>query len=246
MAGLGKWIGGGLGWAFGGPIGALIGFAVGSLFDTPGNIVMNSQTPGQNRRTTEGDFKMSLLVMMACILKADGKVQKSELDVAKRFLVANFGEQGALEALQILKKLLEQPINEAEVAMQINIYMNYSAKLQLIRLLFDIAYADGFVHENELAIIERISNIFRITQADFDSLKAPYVKNIDKDWAYKTLELEPEANVEEIKKAYRRMAMKYHPDKVHNLGEDFRKSATEKFRTINEAYESLKNQRGFN
>jgi DnaJ like chaperone protein len=246
MAGLGKWIGGGLGWAFGGPIGALIGFAVGSLFDTPGNVVMNNQTTVQNRRTTEGDFKMSLLVMMACILKADGKVQKSELDVAKRFLVANFGEQGALEALQILKNLLEQPINEAEVAMQINNFMNYSAKLQLIRLLFDIAYADGFVHENELVIIERISNIFRITQPDFDSLKAPFVKNVDKDWAYKTLELEPEASVDDIKKAYRRMAMKYHPDKVHNLGEDIKKSATDKFRTLNEAYESLKNQRGFN
>ena len=246
MAGLGKWIGGGLGWAFGGPIGALIGFAVGSMFDTPGNVVMNNQTTVQNRRTTEGDFKMSLLVMMACILKADGKVQKSELDVAKRFLVANFGEQGALEALQILKNLLEQPINETEVAMQINTFMNYSAKLQLIRLLFDIAYADGIVHENELVIIERIGQIFRITQPDFDSLKAPFVKSIDKDWAYKTLELEPDANVEDIKKAYRRMAMKFHPDKVHNLGEDVRKSATEKFRTLNEAYESLKNQRGFN
>ncbi len=246
MAGFGKWIGGGLGWAFGGPIGALIGFAVGSMFDTPGNVVMNQQTTVRNRQTTETDFKMSLLVMMACILKADGKVQKTELAVAKRFLVANFGEEGALEALQILKNLLEQPINETEVAMQINNYMNYSAKLQLIRLLFDIAYADGFVHESELVIIERISNIFRITQPDFDSLKAPYVKNVDKDWAYKTLELEPEATVEDIKKAYRRMAMKFHPDKVHNLGEDVKKSATEKFRTINEAYETLKNQRGFN
>ncbi|HRZ96328.1 MAG TPA: molecular chaperone DnaJ, partial [Paludibacter sp.] len=71
MAGFGKWIGGGLGWAFGGPIGALIGFAVGSMFDTPGNVVMNQQTTVRSRQTTETDFKMSLLVMMACILKAD-------------------------------------------------------------------------------------------------------------------------------------------------------------------------------
>jgi len=246
MAGFGKWIGGGLGWALGGPIGALIGFSVGSMFDTPGNVVMNNQSTVQNRRTSEGDFKMSLLVMMACVLKADGKVQKSELAVAKRFLLTNFGEEGALEALQILKNLLEQPINETEVAMQINNFMNYSAKLQLIRLLFDIAYADGFVHDNELVIIERISNIFRISKPDYDSLKAPFVQHVDKDWAYKTLEIEPEANVEDIKKAYRRMAMKYHPDKVNNLGEDVKKSATEKFRTINQAYETLKNQHGFN
>ncbi len=242
MAGFGKWLGGGIGWVFGGPIGALIGFAVGSMFDKPATENVNKTTS----RTTETDFKMSLLVMIACVLKADGEVKKSELGVAKRFLVANFGEQGALDALQILKKLLEQPINETEVASQINLYMNYSAKLQLVRLLFDIAFADGDLNYNELKVIQRISNIFGISSTEFEALKAPYVKHEDKDWAYKALEIEPGATIEEIKKAYRRMAMKYHPDKVANLGEDVKKSATEKFRAINEAYESLKKQRGFN
>jgi len=244
MGFFGKLIGGGLGWAFGGPIGALIGVAVGSMFDKS----PSGQTSGssQQRRTTEADFKMSLLVMMACVMKADGKVLKSELDVVKRFLVANFGEDGALEALQLLKNLLEQPINETEVAMQINQYMNYSAKLQLVKLLFDIAYADGEVHSTELDMIKRISDIFRLSYQDFDSMKAPYTKTTDVNWAYKALEIEPTATDEEIKKAYRRMAMKYHPDKVHNLGDDVKKSATEKFRSINEAYESLKKNRGIN
>jgi DnaJ like chaperone protein len=71
------------------------------------------------------------------------------------------------------------------------------------------------------------------------------MKHVDRDWAYKSLEIEPSATDEEIKKAYRRMAKKYHPDKVNELGEDVKKSATEKFRSINEAYESLKKQRGF-
>ena len=244
MGFFGKLIGGGLGWAFGGPIGALIGVAVGSMFDKS----PSGQTSGssQQRHTTEADFKMSLLVMMACVMKADGKVLKSELDVVKRFLVANFGEDGALEALKILKNLLEQPINETEVAMQINQYMNYSAKLQLVKLLFDIAYADGEVHSTELDMIKRISDIFRLSYQDFDSMKAPYTKTTDVNWAYKALEIEPTATDEEIKKAYRRMAMKYHPDKVHTLGEDVKKSATEKFRAINEAYESLKKNRGIN
>jgi len=244
MGFFGKLIGGGLGWAFGGPIGALIGVAVGSMFDKS----PSGQTSGssQQRHTTEADFKMSLLVMMACVMKADGKVLKSELDVVKRFLIANFGEDGALEALKILKNLLEQPINETEVAMQINQYMNYSAKLQLVKLLFDIAYADGEVHSTELDMIKRISDIFRLSYQDFDSMKAPYTKTTDVNWAYKALEIEPTATDEEIKKAYRRMAMKYHPDKVHTLGEDVKKSATEKFRSINEAYESLKKNRGIN
>jgi len=244
MAGLGKWIGGGLGWAVGGPIGALIGYAVGSLLDS--SSIQVSGNTLNNNRTTEGDFKMSLLVLMACIMKADGRIMKAELDVAKKFLVANFGEQGALEALQILKTILDQPIDETQVAMQVNQYMNYSSKLELLHLLFDIAYADGEIHPSELAAIQRIAGIFLIDRLDFESLKAPYMKQVDRDWAYKSLEIEPTATDEEIKKAYRRMAKKYHPDLVNDLGEEVKKSATEKFRSINEAYEGLKKQRGMN
>lgn len=240
MGSFGKWIGGGLGWAFGGPVGALIGFTLGSMFD---GTHISAQALAPNR-TTEGDFKMSLLVLMACIMKADGRVHKSELAVVKKFLVANFGEQGALEALQILKNLLEQNIDETEVAMQIGQNLNYSSKLELLHLLFDIAYADGEVVASELATIQRIGNIFRIDRLDFESIKAPYMKQVDRDWAYKSLEIEPTATNDDIKKAYRRMAMKYHPDKVNDLGEDVKKSATEKFRSINEAYENLKKERG--
>jgi len=240
MSGFGKWIGGGLGWAFGGPIGGLIGFAVGSMFDAPSTI----KTSQSKTVTSQNDFKISLLVLIACVMKADGRIQKSELAVVKRFLVANFGEDGALDALQILKKLLEQDINETEVAMQVNQFMNYSAKLQLLHFLFDIAYSDGEIHTAEQALIERIAGIFRVSNADFESLKAPYSKNTDPSWAYKTLEIESTATEDEIKKAYRRMAMKFHPDKVQNLGEDVKKSATEKFRTINEAYETIKKARG--
>jgi len=242
MGSLGKWIGGGLGWAFGGPIGALIGFTLGSMFD--GTQISSSMTSMNTSRTTEGDFKMSLLVLMACIMKADGHVDKAELAVVKQFLVSNFGEQGALDALQILKNLLDQDINEEEVAMQISQNLNYSSKLELLHLLFKIAYADGEVVASEMATIQRISTIFRIDRLDFESVKAPYMKHVDSDWAYKSLEIEPSATNDEIKKAYRNMAKKYHPDKVNDLGEDVKKSATEKFRSVNEAYESLKKQRG--
>jgi DnaJ like chaperone protein len=130
------------------------------------------------------------------------------------------------------------------VAAQIGHNLNYSSKLQLLHLLFDIAYADGEVVASELDTILRIANHFRIDRLDFESLKAPYMKNKDVNWAYKALEIEPTATEDEIKKAYRRMAMKYHPDKVNDLGEEIKKSATEKFRSVNEAYESIKKQRG--
>jgi len=244
MGSLGKWIGGGLGWAFGGPIGALIGFTLGSMFD--GTQISSSMTSMGSSHTTEGDFKMSLLVLMACIMKADGHVDKAELAVVKKFLVTNFGEQGALDALHILKNLLEQDINEEEVAMQISQNLNYSSKLELLHLLFNIAYADGEVVASEMATIQRIASIFRIDRLDFESVKAPYMKLVDRDWAYKSLEIEPTATNDEIKKAYRNMAKKYHPDKVNDLGEEVKKSATEKFRSVNEAYENLKTQRGMN
>ena len=241
-----KWIGGGLGWVLGGPIGALVGFALGSLFDS--SDAVQPQDGGRTyhtNRTAEGDFKMSLLVLIACVMKADGNPKRSELDVVKRFLVANFGEQGALEALGILKNLLKQPIDVAGVAAQINRYMNYSSKLELLHLLFQIAYADGAVNAAELALLQRVAGIFGVRPADFDSLRAPYTKQQDENWAYKTLGIEPSATNEEIKKAYRKMAMKYHPDKLTGLGEDVKKAGEEKFRSVKDAYDHLKKERGF-
>lgn len=242
-----KWIGGGLGWAVGGPIGALIGFALGSLLDS--DEVPPATDRGRTYRTgsttAEGDFKMSLLVLIACVMKVDGSPKKSELNVVKRFLLANFGEQGTLDALAILKNLLNQPINEVEVAMQISRNMNYSSKLELMHLLFQIAYADGEVTASEFNLLQRIAGMFRITSVDFDSLRAPYTKQQDTNWAYKTLGIEPTATDEEIKKAYRKMAMKYHPDKLTGLGEDVKKAGEEKFRSVKEAYDFLKKQRNF-
>ena len=246
MAGFGKWLAGGLGLVLGGPMGAIIGFALGSLFE--GSSTTGSQQgtyTRTSRATSEGDFKMSLLVMIACVMKADGSPKKQELDVAKRFLLANFGEEGALEALQILKNLLRQNIDDVQVARQINQYMNYAGKLELIHLLFDIAYADGAENPYELSVIQRISWNLGVSNLDFDALKAPYNRTKDVNWAYAALELKPDATDDEIKKAYRAMAKKYHPDTVANLGEEIKKKATEKFRSVNEAYEELKKTRGF-
>lgn len=233
-----KWIGGGLGWAFGGPIGALIGFALGSLFDS------DDRPAGQRRQTAAGDFKMSLLVLIACIIKADGTVKASELETVRRILVANFGRQEADEAMRILDRLLSQNINETQVAGQIDRNMNYSSKLELLHILFQIAYADGEVNPQELAVLQRIAGIFGISRIDFDAIRAPYTKRNDSSWAYKALGIEPSATDDDIKSAYRKMAMKYHPDKLAGLGEDVKKAGEEKFRAVKDAYDHLKKERG--
>ncbi|MFV0471600.1 MAG: DnaJ domain-containing protein [Paludibacteraceae bacterium] len=249
MAGFAKWITGGLGFVLGGPIGAVVGFVIGAVVDNATVTVTQGGVFGDtySRRreaTQEGDFKMSLLVIIACVMKADGKPQRIELSVVKRFLVANFGEERALEALQILKNLLQQNINETEVARQIGRYMNYSSKLELVHFLFDIAYADSVINQLELNVIQRIAWEFSISDLDFQSLQAPYNKQQNVHWAYDMLEITPDATNDEIKVAYRRMAMKYHPDKVQNLGEEVKNKATEKFREVKNAYDYLKQQRG--
>jgi DnaJ like chaperone protein len=184
---------------------------------------------------------MSLLVLVAAVMKADGKVLKSELDYVKKFMVHNFGEASAQEAIKMLKDLLNQTIPVNEVCLQIKQNMNYSARLQMVHFLFGIAQADGHVDPTEQNLITHICNQMGIGTSDFESIQAMFVPNTDSD--YKILEIERTATDDEVKKAYRRMAMKYHPDKVSALGEEVENAAKEKFQKVNQAYENIKKER---
>jgi DnaJ like chaperone protein len=101
--------------------------------------------------------------------------------------------------------------------------------------------ADGSPNPSEITLIERISGNLGISSGDFLSIKNMFVPETDS--SYKILEVERTSTNEEVKKAYRKMAMKYHPDKVSHLGEDYKKAADEKFKKVNEAYEKVKKER---
>lgn len=234
--GYSKWIGGGLGWALGGPIGALLGFAFGSMFEQ-GQAGMPGSQP-----TRQGDFNVSLLVLSAAMMKADGTVKKSELEYVKQFLYRNFGKDAAEQYLLMLREILKQEINLQEVASQIGSFMDYSSRLQLMHYLFGIAGSDGQLNAIELELLQRIASYLGVGSADFASIKAMFVKETDS--AYKILEVSPEASDEEVKKAYREMAVKFHPDKVSHLGEEVRAAAEEKFKQVTDAWEQVKKQRG--
>jgi len=239
MGSFGKWIGGGLGFIMGGPLGAVLGFLAGSMIDN--TTIQTSTYSGSPRSTAPGDFAMSLLVLIAAMMKADGKVLKSELDYVKQFFVRQFGQSTAGEALVMLKDILKQDIPVRDVCEQISKNMDYSSRLQLMHLLFNISVADGAINALELEAIEKMSGYLGIASSDFISIRNMFVP--ESDSSYKILEIEKRATDEEVKKAYRRMAMKYHPDKVSHLGEEFRKSAEEKFKKVNEAYEKIKKER---
>lgn len=242
MAKYGKWIGGGLGWAFGGPIGALLGFAIGSMVDNSTAVVTTGDAAYSGaRRTRAGDFSASLLVLSAAVMKADGKVMQSELDYVKKFFTRQFGQEETKEQLQYLRQLLDKEIPVQEVCHQIRQHMNYSLRLQLLHYLFGISQADGSVSEVEVKTIHQIARDLGIEDKDFESIRAMFYQ--DTASAYKILEVDPNASDQEVKKAYRRMVNKYHPDKVGHLGEKFQKAAKEKFQKVQDAYEQIKKER---
>lgn len=241
----GKWLGGGLGWALGGPLGGVLGFALGSAFDAA-SVTLKVDNNGSyisDGISQVGDFAASLLVLSAAVMKSDGKILKSELDYVKNFLAQQFGEAHAQQQLLLLKEILKQEIPLHQVCIQIRQSMPHSQRLQIIHYLFGISKADGNIHESELQTIQTIASYLSINLADFNSLKAMYFRDVNSD--YKILEIESSASDEEIKKAYRKMAVKFHPDKVAALGEDVQKAAKEKFQKVQQAYENVKKQRGF-
>lgn len=238
----------------GGPLGGLLGYFIGSAFDSNSQPGGHSQTgfggqPGAGtgyarQQTSRGDFMVSLVVLTAAVMKADGKVTQAELNYVKQFFVRQFGVETATDGIRMLRDVLKQQIPVYEVSRQIGQMLNYSSKLQLVDYLFGISNADGQIHTNELNVIEVIARNMGISDTDFNSIKSMFVK-ADADSAYKILGISPSATDDEVKKAYRKMAVENHPDKVAYLGEDVQRAAKEKFQKINEAYEAIKKQRGF-
>jgi DnaJ like chaperone protein len=236
-----KWIGGGLGWVItASPIGGILGFLIGSAFD--GLSQSESATTIHRTSTTRGDFMVSLIVLTAAVMKADGKVTRGELDFVKQYLLRAFGREAATDGVRMLRDVLKQEIPIDQVSRQIGQNLDYSSRLQLLHYLFGISSADGVTHRSEVEVIRTISGYMGVSVSDFNSIKSMFYS--DTHIAYSILGLEPNATDEEIKKAYRKMAIEYHPDKVAYLGEDVQHSAKEKFQKINEAYETIKKERG--
>lgn len=243
MAKYAKWLGGGLGWVLGGPIGGILGFVVGTMYDSMSGTAVETGEEKQTRyHTTRGDFGVSLLILSAAVMKADGKVLKAELDYVRDFFSRQFGTAEAQQRMLMLRDILKQEYSLQDVCTQIRYNMQLPLRLQMLHYLFGISMADGNVHPGETAVIQQIAGYLGINQKDFESIKAMFIK--DTKSAYRILEITPDATDEEVKKAYRRMAVKYHPDKVNTLGEDIQNAAKEKFQKLNAAYEAIKKERG--
>ncbi len=233
--------------------GAFIGYFIGSALD---NIkVISSSNGGSFRRSynydqgyytqrlSKNDFATALLVLSGAVMKADGKVLKAELEYVKQFFNQQFPPHLSSEYIKQFRNILQKDFNLQQVCSTIAGVMPIQQRSLLIQYLFGIAKADGHVSEPEAKIIARIANYLGVPSSEFEQLKSMFYK--DAANAYKVLGIDASAETSEIKKAYRKMAVKHHPDKFNQLGEEHLKAAKEKFQKIQDAYEIIKKERGF-
>ena len=234
--------------------GAIAGYFLGSFIDQYRGKRRNSggqrdvfrdlfdQQRGKTVNTA--DFEINLLSLASFVIKADGKVSQSELDFVRRYFVQAYGKDRANATFKVFNDVIKKSdISAKGIASDIRSKTRYESRLQILHFLFSIANADGTVTTSEVDMINQIAGYLSIQSADFHSIKAMFFKNPDR--AYKILEIDKTATVAEIKKAYRTMAKKYHPDKLIDMDEAYKKGAEQKFREVQESYESLQKERGF-
>lgn len=219
-----------------------------------------SHNSGNNREA----FINALLYLIAAMMKADGSVKRTELDFVKRQLVDILGVQRAQAAVLQLRDILKENADLSPKTIMVRFSVNYDTKLMIIHILYGIAIADGIATTPEIQLIYKIANDIGVLKHDVDSVlnaykythggysnsnsnnqnrsNSAYSGGIDE--AYKVLEITPQATDDEVKKAFRNLAKKFHPDKVAGLGKEVEDQAQERFKKINDAYEKIKQARG--
>ena len=232
---LGKWVGIGAGWFLAGPIGAIIGYYISkNFFD------------GKNDQAKA--YELSLLILSSLVIKSDGKIVKAELDYVKKFFINTFGVQKANKYFEIFNKLNKQSLDSQlrPVCQQLNSYVNHASRLQIIHFLFGVSASDNEIHPSEIELINRIAGYLNVNQYDFESIKSMFLtkgstNSLDKWFAI--LEIDKNASDVEIKKAHRKMVIKYHPDKLQGVSDDIVKLAEDKFLLVQQAYENIMKSR---
>ena len=233
MSDYAKWVGGGLGWMYGGPIGAFIGYKLGQYI-------------GKNFQSKETSFELSLLILSAMVVKADGKIKKEELDCVRLFFVQSFGKLKADQYFKVFNEVKNKKFPSIRsVCLEINKHVNHKTRLQIIHFLFSIANSDRHIDLEEIQVIKKISKYFWINEYDFASIEAMFSNKESIDNAYDILGLSKSSSEDQIKQAYRKMIKKYHPDKLTGVSDDVIKMAKEKFQSVKDAYDAIRRQRDF-
>ena len=237
-----KWLFAFIGYSFFRFPGAIVGYFL-------GNLIENFSTKNKFKKSrvnniSSQEFELNLLALASLVIKADGKVTKQELDYVRSYFVSAYGKERANATFKIFNDNIKNlGISPVKISRLFNSALNYESRLQVIHFLFGIAKADGNVSVSEINKLLEFSNLLRLSHADFQSIKAMFINEVG--GAYKILEIEKSATDNQVKKAYRDLAKKHHPDKVQHLGDAYVKAAQDKFQKIQKAYERIKQERGF-
>jgi DnaJ like chaperone protein len=165
------------------------------------------------------------------------------LDYVRQYFLSTYGKEKANAIFRTFNQVIKKREISAERICSFMVQRTrYEVRLQLLHFLFGIAQSDGQVSKAEAQKLKEIARYLRVGQHDFESIMAMFIKSADT--AYKILEIEKTATDDEVKKAYRTMAKKYHPDRVVTENEAIRKGAEEKFKEVQKAYETIQKERG--
>jgi DnaJ like chaperone protein len=242
----GKIIGGAAGLALGGPLGALLGAAAGHAVDKMTSTAVEGPID-EKAATRKVAFTIGVIVLSAKMAKADGVVTKDE--------IAAFREVFHVPADETRNVGRVWDLARKDVA-GFEIYAQQIAKLfnpgspvleELLGSLLHIAKADGVIHENELAYLERVAEIFGIERLAFQRLLSVHGARPGDD-PYGVLGVEANASNEEIKAIYRKLIRENHPDRLvaEGMPEEFVRQANDKMAAINAAYDEVSKARGIN
>ena len=253
--GLGKWIAGSLGWIALGPLGGILGFLIGAMIDSSTDVPADGARDfSGNGNTAQGDrnsFLLTMLVLSAYVIRADGRVMHSEMELVRNFLKQNFGEQAMKQGNDILLKIFDEEKKQGrdsfkrtirQACFEASQHLDYGGRLQLMNFLVMIAQADGSVDNTEIMALKELAGWMQVPVQEVESMLHLGGTCIDDD--YKVLGVTPQATDEELKRAYRKLALEHHPDRVAKLGDDVRRAAEKKFQEINAAKERIWKARG--
>ncbi len=229
-----KWLGAGLGWMLtGNPIGGLLGFITGTMLES-----------GNKSKTLEGisEFETNLVVLASHLIKIDGNVNLEEVSFTKSFFDAHFDEKYSAKRTVLINHCLQKEYDLNAACDLIRHYAAHPTRVQVVHFLFDLAMSDGPLSERENYFIFRIAGYLNINDVEFKKIKSAHTELVVT--VYEVLGVKREATFTEIRNTYRRLAIKYHPDRNHHLTEKEQKELARKFQQIKEAYDRIKEERG--
>lgn len=259
MGWIGKLIGGAMGLAIGGPLGMIAGIAFGNLFDRASQFTVSqdgSADPFGSSASLSAEqqaqmvFFVGSFSMLARMATVDGRLLPEEQQKVEEFIQRDLklDPQSRQAALRVFNAALTGGGTFEQFATQF--YQNFAHESPLLELMVDIlvrvAAADGVINEAEEHLINIASRIFRIPESLLQSIKRRHVSvAASPSKAYAVLGLQPDASNEEVKRAFRKLSIEFHPDTIASKGlpEEFTTFATEKFRAIQEAYDTIRKAR---